>query len=894
MAITPAGRPSRGLDAILGQQAPDLMASDAMLSNPRVQQYVLDSKFQGITQAVEQLGGVFATMSGSKDASERNSLITGIKTGIKEAWREAQYELAVSGTAMTMAGAIPGQRAPMASPTALATSGTTLTPPTPQRPSTASPVAPATSGITLTPGGIVVPPGQPLPPPQGRPRILPQDVPAGVDDITADVSRAPVSKYHPVSQMNYQQAKATGGSLKSIEAMAASKINDIGSKYTQGDDGNIIENATGRVLEGGEAKSAATSMARLGRLKTLTAPLMEGGGIGGALGGLTKFAGPVGAVIGAVSTVGAVSEKVQDMIQPYRQISNTGTFGGLKDLGSEWLSGISGFGGMGMGDARDQYRQVSEIGLTGDERSQAVGFMADTYSKFGMETADSIKLVQMATKDSGLSLDDLTKQLEAVGLAAVEAGGNASEAQKLFISNLANVTANITSSSPSAAYSTALGAVTSGLTGTTLEGLSVGGVLATDTGKLQAAAAEGVSPDVLSRRLSRTGVAGERQLAIATNTTIAWWLSNKLGITDEEQSVVRKSLADRHRGKWPNDIQTNEATQILTLAGIAPRIREQTIIDTARSVGILAADTATVDPLTMANAYPMVIFAILGRLDVAEPPAGRRVKPSDLTQANTSLSTSDLSTEMGYTDSLSVAHAAGQVDVLTRSGRAATEMGATEETANWTSAGGDPVKRYTDVVTKTGTRNMVLEALLDSEHIKESIAATFQVGAKGVSLNDLIDSPSLASKLLNPNMTVNTAGGEQVSLAEFSDYTGFVATDAGLAPGEGKGGNLVPSRGGGSAGSPAMLSKEEGPGGGSPAAIDLLDRSTPSGSSGGSTSSTSSSSSHHRVSIDISPKARRLLRIMDAQDGATSSDRSGVPAPGSRTPNDWRMGNGNN
>lgn len=195
--------------------------------------------------------------------------------------------------------------------------------------------------------------------------------------------------------------------------------------------GDYINATTGERVTGSAARRIGTGLRIASGASRIMGSMAAGEGIGGTLGAVaTKVAGPIGVAVGVGMKVASTLENQNQAGAEYRSDfgqSGTGLYS-AKDRFSEWLNSWSGFGTIGRGRAEAEFKAASAMGMRGDRRDQATGFMRDMYQKFGMDTGESSDYVQRTIDQAGASLGDFTKALEAVSASAVKAGRSSRDA----------------------------------------------------------------------------------------------------------------------------------------------------------------------------------------------------------------------------------------------------------------------------------------------------------------------------------------------------------------------------------------------------------------------------------------------------------------------------------
>lgn len=228
---------------------------------------------------------------------------------------------------------------------------------------------------------------------------------------------------------------------------------DASKGYVRRDtDGNIVE----------ESNEIPTGAKVIAGSRALAAGLAAGEGVVGSLGAAaTRVAGPIGLAIGGAQLIGSAMESQQAAAQPYRAAfgeQGTGLYA-AEERGREWLTGLTGFGTIGMDQARANFQTVSGMGLRGERRDEGVAFMEEMANRFGMSASESAKMVEAAAQQGYTSLATFTEGISEVSKAAVEAGRSSAEAAAMFVETQTWLAENRTGTGEGAAN------IATGLTG---------------------------------------------------------------------------------------------------------------------------------------------------------------------------------------------------------------------------------------------------------------------------------------------------------------------------------------------------------------------------------------------------------------------------------------------
>lgn len=259
----------------------------------------------------------------------------------------------------------------------------------------------------------------------------------------------------------------------------------------------------GRMLFGRPADEAAGVAARSGMISTFA----ETGEVGPSLlagGGLEAGAGAVGAAYGAYRAGGAFLTDERSKNAAYQSVLGGSNVQAIGQRVGETLWGLGQWGTFSPGQASHIYQEVTGLGLTGTQRSNALGFVSGNYRSMGMSPDESIGLLTTSVQNAANDLDSLTASLQGVTQAARDAGVNADTFRQIFAST----------------YSSAIGAFGGGSAA-----LLAGGIAATQASEGWAGAAGGLDVgnyQVIAEAAAASGVTiGQQEARSARNPVAA-------------------------------------------------------------------------------------------------------------------------------------------------------------------------------------------------------------------------------------------------------------------------------------------------------------------------------------------------------------------------------------
>lgn len=354
----------------------------------------------------------------------------------------------------------------------------------------------------------------------------------------------------PESSMRYQGQFSQFQSLSNIRSAAATSINRRVSEYaarrgnyTQDEHGNWFRaDGRGNPIEqvpATEGQAWARSMSRIGRVEGAITSIGTGESVTGALAGMTRFAGPIGAAIaGAHFAVGQIQGQ-REANRYYQAIEGGSNFSGFEERGREAMFGWSQMFGMGSGRAREMFRDVTAMGLTGGERQGALDFGTHEFNAIGMDVKDSMELVRTSIHDGIRDFGLLQQAIGGVAQSAREGGMNVQEATRQFAQNYQVVSQQLRGPQSPVIAGALTGMVAA--QGHTMEGINLAAGLSDPMNMRIMAARSGMSyGQFLSRSQSDPAVLG-----VAAGRLMQQRLNGVLGV-DAQQFIRQRSMELTH------------------------------------------------------------------------------------------------------------------------------------------------------------------------------------------------------------------------------------------------------------------------------------------------------------------------------------------------------------
>lgn len=329
-------------------------------------------------------------------------------------------------------------------------------------------------------GGYAPPPTNteaplpPAPPPPPTDPVGPSggEFPEGSDTQVPDRPQTPQSILAA-----YREGREKGRSMtmssaaKALAAPVGRALSEANTGWTAGttstgeagwvrqENGEVVDEASFGSLAG---KTLAARAAIGGSLTRIAAGDAAFAGRLGMIG--ARIAGPIGLGVGAVAAGGQFLEGQFEAGAPYRAAfgEDVGPFA-LRERATGFIQGLQGFGTIGGDRAREQYARATAMGLRGDRREAAQDFAGDMYMRFGIDTSESMQIVEQAVRQGNVSLTAFGEAITEVSRAAVEAGRSSREAIQEFVDTQALVASQITPGAASIGVTQDITALTEGL-----------------------------------------------------------------------------------------------------------------------------------------------------------------------------------------------------------------------------------------------------------------------------------------------------------------------------------------------------------------------------------------------------------------------------------------------
>jgi hypothetical protein len=721
--------------------------------------------------------------------------------------------------------------------------------PAPASPTPAAPPAPAApvSPTAPAPSAPAAPTAPTAPAPSAQPAPFEQAPPTrGQDTGRTTESGAPVpadlpearSPQQPTREpMDYEAGRAVFTDAQQIRQAAARGANRwlstrmANPAYSQVE-GQWVDRANQPVAqEVGER--FARRMNRMGRISGALDAVGGGEGMSGALGALggtaARFAGPIGMAVGATVYGLHQATNQRESNRFYQQISGGSNFSGFRERAREaGFSRLRMAGTMDSGQASELFRGVSEMGVTGQNRTNALDFAVDNFRRYGTDVQTSMQLISDSIANGVKDFTTLRSSLDSVSETARQTGVNVSEAQRAFARTNQAVQQGVTAGPQSSAIAAAVQNRVTQLGHSAMAGVDFNGML-TQQGMLMQSGVLGQDYNQMMASIQGgdTGLLGQGMDAAIRQAVVASGLD-----VNQVQQIKQQLVGD-------GPISAQDAQNIATeMARQGHPVDINATIALAESVGVRG--------VTPANASQWLITAALGGFNMQERLSSAATGASGHTRSTGQIGTTgggrDLITEgearTGDQRSALRHQREGIFGALGYEGQphsdpmtgAITMGNAAEEVPK---AARGATEGYVNRVQESGQRDPVVESLLATKaHMADS---SFRVktaeGTRDVSLETAVRYYS--DQLARGDVQIATGTGAGKTVA---DVTGVVD----------------PNREVTSDKQSAQGTERERSG--------------------------QTKNAHASIEVGLTPEARRLFQVSTTSPNADASRRSGVPA----------------
>lgn len=246
-----------------------------------------------------------------------------------------------------------------------------------------------------------------------------------------------------------RQDVASGVGQRISEAQWTGGIQRAAGPFLPGQEatsGLFTNTRTGGAASAGDIAALARRGKVMGALKGGVGEMM---GAEGSVGkgvmsmlpkGLAMGAAKLAGVVGVAKQIGDFATAQREQNAEWQQISGGSNASGFMERARSRRFAMSQFGTMSGENAQELYQGIARTGLRGSQRDQGTAFAVDSYKRFGMAIQESVAMVDHAAKNGATSFGFLTHALTGVTKAARQAGINAADMQRRFVSSMTTLT----------------------------------------------------------------------------------------------------------------------------------------------------------------------------------------------------------------------------------------------------------------------------------------------------------------------------------------------------------------------------------------------------------------------------------------------------------------------
>lgn len=314
--------------------------------------------------------------------------------------------------------------------------------------------------------------------------------------------RAPRSTADEGPMMTWDEGVRLGGDFGSLRERAAGGINKWASE-------RLERQRPARLPDGGwERPRAGARFERqensAGRLMGAVDAIGDGAGVAGALGALStslaRVLGPLGIAAGAFQMGGNFlgSQRADNMA--YQNVFGGGQVDAYgQRLQETMFSRFDAFGTLSAGEGARLFRNVSQLGMEGEERQRATGFALDLYRE-GVTLDTSMRLIKVASEEGEGALEEYANDLRDLSETAKESGVAIKEAHRLYVEAVEGAS-QITTGEDASALAHTVANIQTQQQNTGLGEIDYMSMVQDQRQVRRAAAAEGISYGEMSSRL---------------------------------------------------------------------------------------------------------------------------------------------------------------------------------------------------------------------------------------------------------------------------------------------------------------------------------------------------------------------------------------------------------
>lgn len=315
--------------------------------------------------------------------------------------------------------------------------------------------------------------------------------------------RAPRSTADEGPMMTWDEGVRLGSDFGSLRERAAGGINKWASERLERQRPARLPDGSGWERPRAGARFERQEN-RAGRLMGAVDAIGDGAGVAGALGALStslaRVLGPLGIAAGAFQMGGDFlgSQRADNMA--YQNVFGGGQADAYgQRLQETMFSRFGAFGTLSAGEGARLFRNVSQLGMEGEERQRATGFALNLY-RDGVTLDTSMRLIKVAAEEGEGALEEYANDLRDLGDTAKESGVAIKEAHRLYVEAVEGAS-QITTGEDASALAHTVANIQTQQQNTGLGEIPYMSMVQDQRQVRRAAAAEGISYGEMSSRL---------------------------------------------------------------------------------------------------------------------------------------------------------------------------------------------------------------------------------------------------------------------------------------------------------------------------------------------------------------------------------------------------------
>lgn len=235
--------------------------------------------------------------------------------------------------------------------------------------------------------------------------------------------------------MSYEEGVRLGGDFGSLRERAAGGINRWATSRLESQRPEMLP--TGEWASPRRGHQFEQAQNRLGRATGMIQDVAGASSVAGALGSistsLARVLGPIGMAVGGFQMAGDFLGNQRAANMPYQSVFGGGQADAYGQRLQETLfSRFDAFGTLSPGEAARLFRNVSQLGMEGEERDRATDFALDLYRQ-GVGLDSSMALITVAADEGEGALEEMRLSMQALAETAEESGVSIKVAHQHYI-----------------------------------------------------------------------------------------------------------------------------------------------------------------------------------------------------------------------------------------------------------------------------------------------------------------------------------------------------------------------------------------------------------------------------------------------------------------------------